>query len=258
MTRIKQLLREGNKVLVDDLWSKCLAALENEMPAQQLATWLAPLQAQIKGRSLQLFAPNRFVLQWVTDKYAARLHQLIQEISAGKVLDICFAVSTKKDAKKLIATDNPLFVYLDGRQKIILTSYRYFQGIAIKKWLKSHFRHGLAVAIEPPELELHAAALMRKAEITVETVQCRVAEYYKIKVTDLHSKRRNRYIARPRQMAMALTKALTNHSLLAIGDAFGGRDHTTVLYACRKIKSLQDESTAIREDWKNLFRLLTR
>lgn len=245
-------------MLVDDLWLKCLAILEKEMPAQQIATWLRPLQAKIKGRSLQLFAPNRFFLQWVTDKYASRLHQLIQETSAGKVLDICFAVSTRKDVKKLMDVYNPLFVYLEGRQKIILTSDHYSKGIAIKKWLKSHFGCELTVAIEPPELELHATLLMNKAEITVETIQCRVAEYYKIKVADLHSKRRNRYIARPRQMAMALTKELTNHSLPAIGDAFGRRDHTTVLYACRKIKSLQDESAAIREDWKNLFRLLTR
>ena len=178
---------------------------------------------------------------------------------------------------------------------------------------------GLTVAIEPPELELRVAILMKKAEIAkvdlpqevaffiaqkirshvrdlegalnrviadsrfkgqpisvelvreslkdlfavqdkqvgVENIQRTVAEYYKIKIADLHSKRRNRSIARPRQMAMALAKELTNHSLPEIGDAFGGRDHTTVLHACRKIKSLQDESPDIREDWKNLLRLLT-
>ncbi len=131
--------------------------------------------------------------------------------------------------------------------------------MASETCLKSHFRYGFTVAIELPELELGAAtSLMKKAEITVETIQHRVAAYYKITVIDLHSKRRNRYIARPRQMAMALTQVLTNHCLSEIGDAFGGRDHTTVLYACRKIKSLQDESPAIREDWKNLLRLLTR
>ena len=76
-------------------------------------------------------------------------------------------------------------------------------------------------------------------------------------MADLLSKRRTRSIARPRQVAMALSKELTNHSLPEIGDAFGGRDHTTVLHACRKIKELQESSADIREDYKNLLRSLT-
>jgi chromosomal replication initiator protein len=76
-------------------------------------------------------------------------------------------------------------------------------------------------------------------------------------MNDMLSKRRSRSVARPRQVAMALAKALTNHSLPEIGEAFGGRDHTTVLHACRKIKELQEESADIREDMKNLLRSLT-
>jgi chromosomal replication initiator protein len=86
----------------------------------------------------------------------------------------------------------------------------------------------------------------------MENIKRIVAEYYKIKVADLLSKRRNRSVARPRQVAMALAKELTNHSLPEIGDGFGGRDHTTVLHACRKIKELRDTSADIREDYKNL------
>ena len=78
-----------------------------------------------------------------------------------------------------------------------------------------------------------------------------------IKVADLLSKRRNRSVARPRQIAMALSKELTNHSLPEIGDAFGGRDHTTVLHACRKVKSLREESHDIKEDYSNLTRTLS-
>jgi chromosomal replication initiator protein len=84
-----------------------------------------------------------------------------------------------------------------------------------------------------------------------------VCEYYKIKMNDMVSKRRSRSVARPRQVAMALAKELTNHSLPEIGEAFGGRDHTTVLHACRKIKELQEETADIREDMKNLLRSLT-
>ena len=93
--------------------------------------------------------------------------------------------------------------------------------------------------------------------ITIDNIQKTVAEYYKIKVADLLSKRRSRSVARPRQMAMALAKELTNHSLPEIGDAFGGRDHTTVLHACRKIEQLREESHDIKEDFSNLIRTLS-
>ena len=93
--------------------------------------------------------------------------------------------------------------------------------------------------------------------VTIENIQKTVAEYYKITVKDLLSKRRTRSVARPRQMAMALAKELTNHSLPEIGDAFGGRDHTTVLHACNKIKELKDSEHRIREDFSNLLRTLT-
>lgn len=93
--------------------------------------------------------------------------------------------------------------------------------------------------------------------VSIDNIQRIVAEYYKIKVSDLNSKRRSRSVARPRQVAMYLAKDLTNHSLPEIGDAFGGRDHTTVLHACRKIKELLESDADIREDVKNLLRTLT-
>ncbi len=93
--------------------------------------------------------------------------------------------------------------------------------------------------------------------VTVENIQKTVGEYFKIRVADLLSKRRSRSIARPRQIAMALAKELTSHSLPEIGDAFGGRDHTTVLHACRRVKALRDSETRVAEDYNNLLRTLT-
>ena len=93
--------------------------------------------------------------------------------------------------------------------------------------------------------------------ITIENIQKTVAEYYKIRVADLLSKSRSRMVTRPRQTAMALAKDLTNHSLPEIGDAFGGRDHTTVLHACKRIKELREADNRIREDFDNLLRILT-
>jgi len=94
--------------------------------------------------------------------------------------------------------------------------------------------------------------------VTMENIQRTVAEYYKVRIHDLNAKKRSRSIARPRQLAMALSKELTNHSLPEIGEAFGGRDHTTVLHACRKIKELRETDARINEDYSNLSRILTR
>ena len=98
---------------------------------------------------------------------------------------------------------------------------------------------------------------MQDRQVSLSNIQRTVAEYYTIRVADLNSRRRNRSVARPRQVAMALAKELTNYSLPEIGDSFGGRDHTTVLHACRKIKELRETSSDMQEDYKNLLRLLT-
>ena len=98
---------------------------------------------------------------------------------------------------------------------------------------------------------------MQDKQVSIGNIQKVVGEYYKVKMSDLLSKRRSRSVARPRQVAMSLAKELTNHSLPEIGDAFGGRDHPTVLHACRKIKELCDVDTEIEQDLKNLQRLLT-
>ena len=93
--------------------------------------------------------------------------------------------------------------------------------------------------------------------MSIENIQKTVADYYKLRVSDLLSKRRSRSIARPRQIAMALAKELTNHSLPEIGDAFGGRDHTTVLHGCRRIVFLRDTEKRVDDDYVNLLRTLT-
>ena len=114
----------------------------------------------------------------------------------------------------------------------------------------------------PIDLDLIKEALrdlfaLQDKLVTIDNIQRSVAEYYKIKMADMLSKRRNRSVARPRQVAMTLSKELTNHSLPEIGDAFGGRDHTTVLHACKQINKLRHESTDIQEDYNNLLRSLS-
>ncbi|MBU1439394.1 MAG: chromosomal replication initiator protein DnaA [Gammaproteobacteria bacterium] len=454
--------------MYQSVWQNCLEALQSELPAQQFSMWIRPLQADSSHDALTLFAPNRFVLDWVRDKYLNRINELIHDYCGDHAPRLRFEVgSSQKSVKvpmparthhiappqatqvpevaepapKTIARSNvranytfdnfvegksnqlaraaasqvadnpgtaynPLFIYggtglgkthllhavgngilakkpdakviymhserfvqdmvkalqnnaieefkryyrsvdalliddiqffakkdrsqeeffhtfnalLEGNQQIILTSDRYPKEIdGVEERLKSRFGWGLTIAIEPPELETRVAILMRKAQennirlpeevaffvakrlrsnvrelegalnritananftgrpitidfvreslrdllalqdklVTIENIQKTVAEYYKIRVADLLSKRRSRSVARPRQMAMALSKELTNHSLPEIGDAFGGRDHTTVLHAVRKIESLKEETHEIKEDFQNLIRTLS-
>jgi len=469
-----------------ELWQQCVDLLRDELPAQQFNTWIRPLQVEGHEGELRVYAPNRFVLDWVNDKYLGRLMELLAERSEGQAPAVSLLIGSKKVARPapppaptrepapVVAPDetrqvdgeeaelggtprggdrtvqvegglkhtsylnrsftfenfvegksnqmaraaawqvadnlkhgyNPLFLYggvglgkthlmhavgnhllkknpnakvvylhserfvadmvkalqlnainefkrfyrsvdalliddiqffakkersqeeffhtfnalLEGGQQVILTSDRYPKEIdGLEERLKSRFGWGLTVAVEPPELETRVAILMKKADqakvdlphdaaffiaqrirsnvrelegalkrviahshfmgrpitielireslkdllalqdklVSIDNIQRTTAEYYKIKVADLLSKRRSRSVARPRQVAMALSKELTNHSLPEIGDAFGGRDHTTVLHACRKIAELRESDADIREDYKNLLRTLT-
>jgi len=449
------------------LWENCLNCLQDEFPSQQFNTWIRPLQAEHLDNKLILLAPNRFVLDWIGERFLDRIKELAVQLSQSETLTVSLEIgSVRMDppqmervsrsqqpqaassiAKTTAATElpnyrsnvnpnftfenfvegksnqlakaaslqvaenpavayNPLYLYggvglgkthllhaignqimcnnpqakvlylhserfvadmvkalqtnamnefkryyrtvdalliddiqffagkdrsqeeffhtfnalLESQQQVILTCDRYPKEISgVEERLKSRFGWGLTVSVEPPELETRVAILMSKAEqaqinvpyevaffvakrirsnvrelegalkriianahftgkpitldfvkdalrdllalqdklITIENIQKTVAEYYKVKMADLLSKRRNRSVARPRQMAMALSKELTNHSLPEIGDAFGGRDHTTVLHACRKVAELKAANRGTEEDYTNLLRILT-
>jgi chromosomal replication initiator protein len=458
----------------ETLWRRCLAHLQDELPASQFNTWVRPLQAELSGNELHLLAPNRFVKDWVDDKFLVRISELAGEINQNVVqvkvkvgskaaaVQVVSATTTtageskpspeKKPNKKRSSSSpdpegslryesninptfsfdnyvvgksnqlakaaatqiadnpgsvyNPLFIYggvglgkthlmlavgnqirqnnpnakvvylhsekfvadmvkalqinainefkrfyrsvdalliddiqffagkersqeeffhtfnalLEGDHQMILTCDKYPKEInGLEERLKSRFGWGLTVAIEPPELETRVAILMKKAEaakidlphnaaffiaqrirsnvrelegalkrvianaqftgekittdfakeslrdllalqermVSIENIQKTVAEYYKIKKTDLLSKRRTRTVTRPRQVAMCLSKEITNHSLPEIGEAYGGRDHTTVLHACKKVKELRESDPDMDEDYINLLRILT-
>jgi len=465
-----------------DTWQKCLDRLENELSVQQFNTWIRPLQVIQEDSSLRLLAPNRFVLDWVNQKFFERIQQIIADSSndsGPSYLNVSLEIGSRSNPNNMARTTgpmvtptnntdvrqpgttgrpndvrpirrsdnnrrknsnlnlestfenfiegksnqlaraaavqvaetsqnpyNPLFIQggvglgkthlmhaigneilrhepdakvvyihserfvqdmvsalqhnaiddfkryyrsvnalliddiqffagkersqeeffhtfnalLEGQKRIVLACDRYPKEVSgLEERLISRFGWGLTVAIEPPELETRVAILMRKATqlgvdmpqeaaffiakrirsnirelegalrrvsanakftgrkidldftkealkdllalqdklLTIENIQKTVAEYYKIRVSELLSKKRNRSIARPRQLAMALSKELTTHSLPEIGDAFGGRDHTTVLHACRKIKELKGIEVRLKEDYQNLVRTLS-
>ncbi|HMM74535.1 MAG TPA: chromosomal replication initiator protein DnaA [Gammaproteobacteria bacterium] len=452
-----------------EFWQRCRERLARDLTPQQFNTWIRPLSASETAGRLEIRAPNRFVLDWIRDKYGERIDALVKELSSGRLDGAMFVVDSGTLPAAAPATDaatpappvadpvparaeergrrsrfahavradfsfenfvqgksnqlaraasmqvsenpgksyNPLFIcggvglgkthlmhavgnhlmeqkpgarvaylhserfvadmvkalqhntinefkkfyrsvdalliddiqffagkersqeelfhtfnaLLESQQQIVLTCDRYPKEVAgVEERLKSRFSWGLTVAIEPPELETRVAILKTKAEqspinlpdevaffiakrfksnvrelegalhrvvaksnfaaerditldfarealkdllalqdkmVSIENIQKTVAEYYKMRVSDLLSKRRNRSVARPRQVAMALSKELTSHSLPEIGDAFGGRDHTTVIHACRKIAELRREEDRINEDYVNLERILT-
>ena len=140
--------------------------------------------------------------------------------------------------------------------KRIRSNVRELEGALRRVIANAHFT-GKPITIEFVHDALRDLLALQDKLVTIENIQKTAAEYYKVKVADLLSKRRSRSIARPRQMAMALAKELTNHSLPEIGDHFGGRDHTTVIHACRKVKELILTENDFAEDFKNLMRILT-
>jgi chromosomal replication initiator protein len=138
----------------------------------------------------------------------------------------------------------------------IRSNVRELEG-ALKRVIASAHFTGKAIDVDLVKESLKDLLALQDKQVSLDNIQRTVAEYYKIKVADLMSRRRSRSVARPRQVAMALAKELTNHSLPEIGDSFGGRDHTTVLHGCRKIKELRETNSDISEDYKNLLRSLT-
>jgi chromosomal replication initiator protein len=281
------------------------------------------------GNALKGQNPHAKVVYLHSERFVADMVKALQlnaisdfkryyrSVDALLIDDIQFFAKKERSQEEFFHTFNAL---LEGGQQMILTCDRYPKEIdGLEERLKSRFGWGLTVAVEPPELETRVAILMKKAtqaridlppdaaffiaqrirsnvrelegalkrvianahftgkpididlikdslkdllalqdkQVSLDNIQRTTAEYYKIKVADLMSRRRSRSVARPRQVAMALAKELTNHSLPEIGDSFGGRDHTTVLHGCRKIKELRETNADIREDYKNLLRSLT-
>ena len=168
-------------------------------------------------------------------------------------LETCAAILISKGeaAGVRLSQDVALFI-----AKRIRSNVRELEGALRRVIANSRFT-GQPITLDFTKEALRDLLSLQARLITIENIQKTVADYYKVRVAELLSERRSRSVARPRQIAMALSKELTSHSLPEIGDAFGGRDHTTVLHACRRIKELRDTEQRIAEDYTNLLRTLT-
>jgi chromosomal replication initiator protein len=167
-------------------------------------------------------------------------------------LETCVAILMSKAAAAHVDLPEEVAFFIAKR---IRSNVRELEGALRRVVATSEFT-GMPITLGSREGGVADVLALQEKLVTVENIQKTVAEYYKIRIADLLSKRRSRSIARPRQVAMALAKELTNHSLPEIGDAFGGRDHTTVMHACRRIKELRESERRIGEDYMNLLRTL--
>lgn len=198
------------------------------------------------------------------DKYHSEINGLEERLKSRFGWGLSVAVEPPEmetRAAILINKSNQENVYLGNDEAMFMaqklrSNVRELEG-ALKK-VVAHARFlGSEITIPLIKDALKDLLAIQSKLVSVDNIQRTVAEYYKIKMADMISKRRNRSIARPRQMAMCLSKELTNHSLPEIGTMYGGRDHTTVLHACRTINDLRKSSTDLEEDYQNLLRSLS-
>jgi chromosomal replication initiator protein len=167
-------------------------------------------------------------------------------------LETCVAILMAKGHAVGIQVPEEVAFFIAKR---IRSNVRELEGALRRVIANSRFT-GRPITLEFAKEALRDLLSAQAKLVTIENIQKTVADYYKVRIAELLSKRRSRSIARPRQVAMALAKELTTHSLPEIGDAFGGRDHTTVLHACKRIKELRDLETRMGEDYSNLLRTL--
>ncbi len=164
---------------------------------------------------------------------------------------VAILISKAAQAQTVLAQEVAFFI-----AKRFHSNVRELEG-ALRRVLANARFTNRPITVDLAKEALHDLLVLQDKQVTLDNIQKTVAEYYKMRLHDLLSARRTRSVARPRQLAMALAKELTQHSLPEIGDAFGGRDHTTVLHACRKIHELKQSDRQIGEDYVNLLRTLT-
>jgi chromosomal replication initiator protein len=167
-------------------------------------------------------------------------------------LETCVAILVTKARASGVELPEEVAFFIAKR---IRSNVRELEGALRRVIANSRFT-GRAITLEFTKEALKDLLSLQAKLVTIENIQKTVSEYYKVRLADLLSKRRSRSVARPRQVAMALSKELTSHSLPEIGEAFGGRDHTTVLHACKRIKQLRDVEQRVKEDYSNLLRTL--
>ncbi|MAC46486.1 MAG: chromosomal replication initiator protein DnaA, partial [Oceanospirillum sp.] len=244
----KRLYRSVDALLIDDI--QFFAGKERSQEE-----FFHTFNALLEGGQQMILTSDRYPkeISGMEERLKSRFGWGLTVAIDPPELETRVAILKKKADQARVALPDDAAFFIAQK---IRSNVRELEGALKKVIADSHFR-GQPITTDFIRESLRDLFAVQDKQVGIDNIQRTVAEYYSIKVPDLLSKRRSRSVARPRQVAMALAKELTNHSLPEIGDAFGGRDHTTVLHACRKVKELQEENAEIREDYKNLLRALT-
>ncbi|BGI50713.1 MAG: chromosomal replication initiator protein DnaA [Arsenophonus endosymbiont of Ceratovacuna japonica] len=244
----KRYYRSVDALLIDDI-----QFFANKERSQE--EFFHTFNALLEGNQQIILTSDRYPkeINGVEDRLKSRFGWGLTVAIEPPELETRVAILMKKADENQIQLPNEIAFFI---AKHLRSNVRELEGALNRVIANSNFT-GRSITIDFVREALRDLLSLQEKLITIDNIQKTVVEYYKIKVSDLLSKRRSRSVTRPRQIAMALVKKLTNHSLPEIGDAFGGRDHTTVLHACRKIEQLREESYDIKEDFSNLIRTLS-
>ena len=248
MNEFKSFYRNADALLIDDI--QFFAGKE-----QSQEEFFHTFNALLDQNNQMILTCDKYPkeIDGLEDRLKSRLGWGLPVVIDPPELETRAAVLLKKASLMGIDLPSDCAIYIAQR---IRSNIRELEGALKRVSANSKFTN------QPIDLALVKDALkdlfvISAKMVSIENIQKTVSEYYNIKLSDLLSKRRSRSITRPRQLAMALTKELTNHSLPEIGEAFNGRDHTTVLHACKKIAELRKEDPSQEEDYRNLNRALT-
>lgn len=248
MAEFKRYYRSLDALLIDDIQ---FFAKKDRSQEEFFHTF----NALLEGNQQVILTCDRYPkeIEGLEDRLKSRFGWGLTVAVEPPDLETRVAILMKKAEKARVKLPADAAFFIAQR---IRSNVRELEG-ALKRVVANAQFTGSAINTAFVKESLKDLLALQDKQVSIDNIQRTVAEYYKIKISDLHSKRRSRSIARPRQVAMALSKELTQHSLPEIGQAFGGRDHTTVLHACRKVKELRDTTVDINEDYNNLLRTLT-
>ncbi|NVK56975.1 MAG: chromosomal replication initiator protein DnaA [Alteromonadaceae bacterium] len=244
----KRFYRSVDALLIDDI-----QFFANKERSQE--EFFHTFNALLEGNQQIILTSDRYPkeIDGVEDRLKSRFGWGLTIAIEPPELETRVAILMRKAAENSINLPNEVAFFIAKRLR---SNVRELEGALNRVIANANFT-GRPITIDFVREALRDLLALQEKLVTVDNIQKTVADYYKIKVSDILSKRRSRSVARPRQVAMALAKELTNHSLPELGNVFGGRDHTTVLHACRKIEQLKEESHDIKEDYKNLIRTLS-
>ena len=248
INEFKRFYRTVDALLIDDI-----QFFANKERSQE--EFFHTFNALLEGQQQVILTCDRYPkeVDGLEDRLKSRFGWGLTAAIEPAELETRVAILMSKASQSNIELPHDVAFFIAKR---IQSNIRELEG-ALRRVIASARFTGHPISLELAKDALRDLLALQDKLVTISNIQKVVVEYYKIRVADLLSARRSRSITRPRQIAMALAKELTTHSLPEIGDAFGGRDHTTVLHACRKVAELRDSDNRINEDYNNLLRTLT-